>query len=239
MTGRSEAFGPPSDRLPGWLWLGLPLGGAGALALWEQAFPASFLAWGAGEQGLLEGAQVAILLAAGGIAVASLALPAARRSRALTLWLALAAAGTLLVAGEEASWGQSYLHWATPEAWRAVNDQGETNLHNVSSWLDQKPRTLLEVAVVLGGIALPLLALRRPEIRRARLAVILPPLACLPAALVAEAARLTEVAARQVDADPLPFGRPSEVHELGLYIFILLYLIVLRRRLQAAGTGLR
>src|SRR3546814_4167282 len=54
------------------------------------------------------------------------------------------------MAGEEASWGQHYAGWLTPDNWQALNDQGETNLHNTSSWLDQKPRTLLEIGVIVG-----------------------------------------------------------------------------------------
>ncbi len=50
-------------------------------------------------------------------------------------------------AGEEVSWGQHWLGWETPPAIAAVNDQQETNLHNTSSWLDQKPRLALELWV--------------------------------------------------------------------------------------------
>src|SRR3546814_4054045 len=90
------------------------------------------------------------------------------------------------MAGEEASWGQHYAGWLTPENWQALNDQGETNLHNTSSWLDQKPRTLLEIGVIVGGILIPLLALRRPALREGRFALFLPPLACLPVAVRSE-----------------------------------------------------
>src|SRR3546814_15941194 len=93
------------------------------------------------------------------------------------------------MAGEEASWGQHYAGWLTPENWQALNDQGETNLHNTSSWLDQKPRTLLEIGVIVGGILIPLLALRRPALREGRFALFLPPLACVPVAVTAEASK--------------------------------------------------
>src|SRR3546814_9825984 len=73
----------------------------------------------------------------------------------------------------EASWGQHYAGWLTPENWQALNDQGETNLHNTSSWLDQKPRTLLEIGVIVGGILIPMLALRRPALREGRFAIFL------------------------------------------------------------------
>ena len=115
-----------------------------------------------------------------------------RRSPWLFAWVALAALACLYIAGEEASWGQHQLGWVTPAGWNALNDQGETNLHNISSWFDQKPRLLLEVGVVVGGIVIPLAALRWPQIRYGRLGVILPPVLVLPTALLAEVSRMTD-----------------------------------------------
>src|SRR5690606_9029396 len=68
----------------------------------------------------------------------------------LSVWALLAALGCFYVGGEEVSWGQHFLNWDTPEYWRAINDQEETNLHNTSAWFDQKPRLLLELSVVVG-----------------------------------------------------------------------------------------
>lgn len=49
----------------------------------------------------------------------------------------IAALGVVLfVMGmEEISWGQRLFHWATPAALQQVNDQGETNIHNISNAL--------------------------------------------------------------------------------------------------------
>src|SRR3546814_16819658 len=93
--------------------------------------------------------------------------------------------GSVYMAGEEASWGQHYAGWLTPEGWQAINDQGETNLHNTSSWLDQKPRTLLAIGVLVAGIIVPLPVRRRPANREGRFALLLPPLVGLPVSLLA------------------------------------------------------
>src|SRR3546814_19755347 len=98
------------------------------------------------------------------------------------------------MAGEEASWGRHYAGWLTPEGWQAINDQGETNLHDTSSWLDQKPRTLLEIGVIVGGIIVPLLALRRTAIREGRFALLLPPPVCLSVAVLAASSAERSVA---------------------------------------------
>ena len=213
-----------------WLWL--PVAVVLALFAWPQAFPAGYRAWIGGERGALELLHVLIPLASLVLAGRMLVLTQVRRQPLLWAWLALAALGSLYIAGEEASWGQHYLGWATPEGWQALNDQNETNLHNTSSWLDQKPRALLELGVIVGGIAIPLAALRWPAIRRARLAIILPPFLCLPSAVIAEAVRMSERALSALAPGTTLFERASEVQELYFYLFILLYLIVLRRRLR-------
>jgi hypothetical protein len=60
-------------------------------------------------------------------------------------------------AGEESSWGQCYFQWDTPGVIKSLNDQGEMNFHNMSSWLDQKPRTLVELFVFASVVTAPLL----------------------------------------------------------------------------------
>lgn len=225
------------DHLSAWWWLVLPLAVALALSLthlWARPF---YRVWiGSESRGLLELSHVILPLAACVVAVRILLLKQVRGRPLLTLWVAVAAAACFYIAGEEASWGQHYFNWATPEAWMAISDQGETNLHNTSSWLDQKPRLLLELGVIVGGILVPLAALWRPAIRRGPLAVILPPLLCLPSALLAEGVRMSERLASSLGDKPYLFHRPSEVQEFYFYLFTLLYLIVLRRRLTTSRS---
>ena len=45
--------------------------------------------------------------------------------------------------GEEISWGQHFFKWGTPEIFNELNNQNETNLHNISNLLDQLPRSLV------------------------------------------------------------------------------------------------
>ena len=228
---------PPGDpvRLSSLWWLWLPIAAILAQLAVDNLFPPGARNLVNSEQGLVEFLHVVLPFAGMLVALRMLFMPEQRQHSWLWLWLALAAAGSFYIAGEEASWGQHYLQWATPESWQAVNDQGETNLHNTSSWFDQKPRTLLEIGIVIGGILIPLAALKRPAIRRLRLAIIFPPFICLPSAVLAEAARATERLLPLLSPGTLVFSRASEVQETYFYFFILLYLIVLRRRLLAAS----
>ncbi len=223
------------ERLPRWLWLHLPIAFAVVLIAWSLLSFGTYDAWALGEDGIIETLHVVLPLSALGLAVWLLTRPPVRQSGWLTLWIGLAALGSFYIAGEEASWGQHFFHWATPEEWRSINDQGETNLHNTSSWLDQKPRTLLEIAIFLGGILIPLALRRWPGLGPRPWSVILPPFIGLPTAIMMEAVRLPERLA-EVFADRSGFlFRPSEVQETYIYFYILLYLIVLMRRLKKAS----
>jgi len=44
---------------------------------------------------------------------------------------------------EEISWGQHYIKWETNDFFMKLNNQGETNIHNISNLFDQLPRGIL------------------------------------------------------------------------------------------------
>ncbi len=221
-----------AELLPAWLYLWVPLAAAAVLiflAHYDLAFYREYI--GSEEVGLLELSHVLIPLMSVFYCLRILGMPEARADRRIVIWIVLGMLGCIYIAGEEASWGQHYIGWLTPESWQAFNDQGETNFHNTSSWLDQKPRTLLEFGVIIGGIIIPLLALRRPGIREGRYAIFLPPLVCLPVAVIAEFAKVWERLQGHGLWDIAIFYRASEVQELYFAFFILFYLIVFRQRL--------
>ncbi|WP_299398005.1 hypothetical protein [Pelagibius sp.] len=222
-----------AERLPVWLFLWLPLAVALVLIVAGHADLKFYEAYIGSEVGVLEGSHVIIPLISVVYCLRILALPEARRDRLIFIWILLGMLGSIYLAGEEASWGQHYVGWVTPEGWQALNDQGETNLHNTSSWFDQKPRSLLEIGVIVGGIIIPLLALKRPQIRQGRFAVFLPPLVCLPVAVIAEFAKTWERLQSEGLWDIVIFQRASEIQELYFVLFILFYLVVFRKRLLA------
>lgn len=146
----------------------------------------------------------------------------------LKFWFALAGFCCFYVAGEEISWGQHFLNWKTPEEWASLNDQNETNLHNTSSWLDQKPRALLFLGIVGGTIIIPLLQkfniLKLPE----NLKYLMPPRQLIWIALILVLAKITEKVSEFYGVSV--FTRFSEVEELYMFYFVLLYLSFLFQR---------
>lgn len=72
-------------------------------------------------------------------------------------WMLLWTLACIYFAGEEISWGQWFFEWETPQVFSEINDQNETNLHNTSTWLDQKPRALVELWIFFSGFVLPII----------------------------------------------------------------------------------
>jgi hypothetical protein len=56
----------------------------------------------------------------------------------------------LFAAGEEITWGQRIFNWETPEAVQEINNQDETNLHNIEGVLDTL--NLIMLAMGLYGV---------------------------------------------------------------------------------------
>ncbi len=110
-----------------------------------------------GEAGIIENMTVIFLVVAIGFCISGLSL--ANRiglSSLVKAWLFVMILGSAYFALEEISYGQHMFGWGTAETWKELNDQDETNLHNVHAIFDQVPRALLTLGILIGGIILPL-----------------------------------------------------------------------------------
>ncbi|MFB3430417.1 MAG: hypothetical protein ABL309_05820 [Phycisphaerales bacterium] len=180
--------------------------------------------------GLIEHLTVAVLIP--GIIAAIYTLIRFRRllpTGWAQLWLLLWTLACIYFAGEECSWGQWYLEFETPEELTGLNDQGEFNLHNMSSWLDQKPRMLVEVFVIVAGFLMPLVLHFKRDSGEDQsdgfvgkhLPWTLAPAMCWAAAGVFFVQRIAKVA----DNAWLDRIGTSEFRELGVAWFLALYLL--------------
>ena len=230
-------------ELPRWLWLWFPP----TLIVVQLAFHtldrAFYDRYIESEAGLVENATALLCLAAVIGGLVALRYRQALPHRLLAAWIAVVTLGTFYFGGEELSWGQHLAGWGTPEPLSAANDQNETNIHNISSWFDQKPRLALELWVLFGGV---IYGLRRwispgtappPSDWRHWF---WPTAICVPVSVLALVVRLGE---RLQDwfGVPVPPAleiRASEVQEYGFALFLLLYLWSLHARLRARATTL-
>ena len=113
------------------------------------------------EQGLIELATASFAFAASWLALRGAQLAKGQLPNHQWVWFVLVALGCFYIGGEEISWGQQLLHWKTPEAIDVLNRQHETNLHNMSTWFNEKPRILVELSVLVGGVLMPTARLLR------------------------------------------------------------------------------
>ena len=223
------------DFLPPWLWLVAAPLVLPALYLVRYLDLDFYLNWMEGERGIIENLAPLILLPAIFCGIAMWRRRRAFPSSWIAVWFVLHGLGAFFFAGEEISWGQHFFSWQTPAMIGELNDQNETILHNMSSWLDQKPRIALWVWAVMGGFIAPLLIglgiirLHGPQDWRYW---VMPPGACMPAGLLVGTVRLPEYLSFYLGVSPpFPFDiRASELQELFLTMFLSFYLVSVYRR---------
>ena len=187
-----------------------------------------------GEAGIVENATVIFLVVAIGYCISSLILAQRQElSVYLKAWLVLLILGAAYFALEEISYGQHMFGWGTAESWKELNDQDETNLHNVHSMFDQVPRALLTLSIFVGGILLPLYwkfrGIERDESDRFYWQW--PTLDCVTIGLLVI---LIRPVLSIVDTDIINTG---ETKENLFALFILLYCVSLRSRLRLRGES--
>jgi hypothetical protein len=208
-----------------WLLAAIPVGIA-FVGLSTLPFPRLYGLL-ANEDGLVEWAQVVALIVVLAACV-SLAIALWRVDRrSLAALYAVAAIGAMFVIGEEISWGQRILGFATPESLEDVNNQGETNIHNVGIVL--RIFNLGVLAVCAAAMALPVLRWTRWRnvARSIEGFVLIPPLALIPAfafPFLYRALRLLflpEAGAR--------ITKYAEFAELSFYVGLVAFVLLARR----------
>lgn len=232
------------DALPSWVWLYFPV------ILYFGHYVVRLLApyefWDRyvmHELGFTEQATVFLLVLALIVGLRLVHQAYARRNwRPLTFFLVFCL-GCIYFAGEEASWGQHWAGLTAPEDWAEINRKAETNLHNLDSfsWLfNTLPRSILLLAILVGGAILPLWRKSQGKSYPAGslAAQVMPGTACVPAALIAPFASMPQRALEAFDL-PVPWWMditPSEVKELMIAAFLLIYIYSIWVRLKAPSN---
>lgn len=234
----AEAWTPARSE---WVvWAGLPLVLAAVILVFGIFYPdvyaTRFLPEG---YGVLEVLHFALPLIAGVMCLALLFHPAVRAHWVIKVMTILFAIACIYIAGEEHSWGQHFFGWSTPDAWKAVNRQDETNLHNTLHIFNHTPQKVLEFGILIGGIILPLWSHFKGPFENWFLRLYVPSLALLPVALLAGVFKIIKSATSRDWFGFEIIARPSEALETFYYLFILLYVILYFRRIRALDETLQ
>ncbi len=225
-------------RLPAWLWLWFPPVLAAVVIGTRLFAPDFFAVYIEPENGLVELATPLVSLIGFAVGISMLQHLYRIPSQPMRIWTLGLTLACFYLAGEELSWGQQLFQWETPETLAELNDQKETNLHNMSSWFDQKPRLLLELWVLVGGILLPLK--RRwlgGQPRSIFWRWFWPARECIPTAVLAIGIKLPERYRDFAGPGSLPFEiRWSEPQEYYFALFLLIYLLAVNARMHGKGV---
>ena len=234
MDGRQK-----THELPAWLWLwGVLLLLIGIYAVrWYS--PVFFERHMASEQGPIENIVVVFLVPAIVLSILLVKNRGFLPNRKLAIWYGLMGIASLFFAGEEISWGQHWFGWETPEEIAALNDQEETNLHNMSSWLDQKPRLIVELGAVIGGVLYPLYRyFRRQEFASGSWQYYFwPTWVCFPVCLIIGVIKIPD---RLFGGQNIPFPfdtRVSEIQEVYVALAFMIYLLSVWVRIRKERTA--
>ena len=99
----------------------------------------------------------------------------------------------------------------------------------IQASIDQKPRALLYIGIIVAGLIVPALRRWKPAWLPARYAELYPSDILLPTALGAFLPYTVEAVYHLLTHEKL-FARVSEVQELYMYYFVLIYLLDLNKR---------
>lgn len=230
-----------AQPLPRWLAYGAPV----FMLLYPFVLMVPALNWEKDlyrEYGLMENLTVVYLLAALVIALRTLPL---RFGALHGLAISLLALGAFVFMGEEISWGQHFVGWKTPEEWKELNRQKETNIHNLNGTVEfiftKVIRSALSVGCVVGGLVMPWLLSRKKTVFKPGSLWFWawPSLMAAPASVLANVVGVPNKIANKFDAVlPNYYGHfTGELKEAFLALVILLYAVTQYRVARRAREG--
>lgn len=199
-----------------------------------------FYAWLETKEGPVEYATVVVLIP--GIVAGWFAFKHRRSiaGRWIGPWMILGALALFYFAGEELSWGQHILKWDSPDLFKQVNRQEETNLHNMSSLLGRKPKHLIEIWAIVCCIVVPLIRDRQGRLVEPKSDWgywFWPTKACLLSAVLATVVYLPDRIGKLTGTrDNLPLQFTSELQEYYLALTLSLFMLSIWYRLRQMPT---
>lgn len=136
-------------------WLPPLLVPVAMLAAWYSGQDA-FTFWVSAPNSVMEHALGVVLVVAIISAAIALFHPETKKHRNLRAWLIVWIVGLVYFVGEDLNWGQYIFGWEPNAFFLEHNKEAETNLHNMSTWFNQKPRMAVQLWLVVAAILVPL-----------------------------------------------------------------------------------
>lgn len=142
----------PTDKPWLWLW-GIPVLSVLAILVASQMGMQVVEAVIVSPFGFSENVPTLFILFGVAYAIAIMRLPDIGRLKG---WMLVYIIALVFFAGEDQNWFQYWLGTEVPDYFLIHNKEKETNLHNMSSWFNQKPRLAVELWILTACILAPL-----------------------------------------------------------------------------------
>lgn len=113
-------------------------------------------AWIVSPHGFLENGPTIFLIAAVVYMVQAFRKPGVWEDYSIRGWMLLFILAAVYFSGEDLNWGQYWFNWDVPQYFLENNKEQETNLHNMSTWFNQKPRLVMLVWALVACALVPL-----------------------------------------------------------------------------------
>lgn len=216
------------------LYWALPLAGSAVFIISYLMGPETYNQWVMHPMGFTEGFIGGVLLIVIFFGLFILKDPLIWQDKKIRWWLIIYILAVIFFFGEDQSWGmyyrEKYFGYKIPEYWLLNNKEQETNLHNMNTWLNQKPRLVVYIWIFVSGILVPLgwkfpIAKTRKFLSNA----FWPDKKILPLAVCAAVARMPEAVLGKAI-------RFSEIQELYFAFFMLMFLVQMYKRAKKVHT---
>jgi hypothetical protein len=182
-----------------------------------------YATWIESESGFIENGTALLLLPAGLFALYTARTLWIRHGPRAGLWFVGVGILCLSFLGEEISWGQHWFGWEPTAYFAEHNRQGEMNVHNLNIHLGRVVKTILTLAIVVGGMLVPLWQRSAPPNHSLK-RWLFPTMVCVPAASFVFGVRLVERLKTWFDLDwEILAVNLKESQELYIAIFLLIY----------------
>jgi hypothetical protein len=118
--------------------------------------PEAIDAWVVSPHGFLENSPSAFLIIGICFCVSMLRKDHVWDDKTLRFWLFAFIAASVYFGGEDENWSEYWFNWDTPQYFLENNKEQETNIHNMSTWFNQKPRLAMDIWALVACMLVPL-----------------------------------------------------------------------------------
>lgn len=166
------------------------------------------------------------------------------QKKPINIFYSILTVGAFYFLGEEISWGQWLFSWDTPESFKEINTQNETNLHNLPGVYNdifaKIPRFMLSVAAMVGGFLIPVWFLWKGKSFKLNSihCWLWPSYICSVTAILANVVALPAKIMRNLDIEAGAYMDFSygELKECFIALFICFYMLTSRKYFSAKGV---